>query len=277
MRNNVPALLCGSIRMFRRNPWLLLFVAGVFLASCSATSPTPLDLAADETAGAEEPEETVKPRPPLDPVPDFVLRHNLAPDGTILPDTMRESAEWHVADFYGTTTVRVEDGVLYLDKGNDMTGVTWRGPLVRKDFEITLEAMRVEGSDFFCGLTFPVGPDPCTLVLGGWGGSLTGLSSVDYEDAANNITARMIDYENGRWYKVRLRVYGDKIEAWLDDRQIVELVFKGRKIGIRWEVEASVPLGIATWRTTGAIRNMQFKALTSVPFDYIAPREESRW
>ena len=47
-----------------------------------------------------------------------------------------------------------------------MTGITYTNPLPRTDYEVTLEAMRVEGSDFFCGLTFPVGSNSCSLVVG---------------------------------------------------------------------------------------------------------------
>ena len=44
---------------------------------------------------------------------------------------------------------------------------------------------------------------------------------------------------------------------------MVNVATEGRKIGIRWEVEASRPLGIATWRTTGAIRNVVLTASTT--------------
>ncbi|MBN2588491.1 MAG: hypothetical protein JXA96_01410 [Sedimentisphaerales bacterium] len=60
-----------------------------------------------------------------------------------------------------------------------MQGIYWTGPLVTMSYEITLEAMRVEGSDFFCGLTFPVDENPCTLIPGGWGGTLCGLSCIN--------------------------------------------------------------------------------------------------
>lgn len=204
----------------------------------------------------------------LEPVAGFGMRYNFDDDGKVLSGPAKESQDWHKSDFYGKGAVRVEDGTLFLEKGNDMTGVTWRGPLVRMNYEVTLDAKRVDGDDFFCGLTFPVADDPCSLILGGWGGSLAGLSSIDYEDAANNRTTRMIKFENGRWYRVRVRVYGEKIEAWLDEEKIVDVVTTGHKIGIRWEVEPSVPLGIATWRTTGAIRNIELRALTSQPIDY---------
>ena len=204
----------------------------------------------------------------LPPVKDFKIRYNFDKEGKVQPGPMKESSDWIESAFFQRGKVHVENKVLYLEKGNDMTGVTWRGPLVRMNYEISLEAMRVEGEDFFCGLTFPVNADPCTLILGGWGGSLVGLSSIDYGDAANNTTTCSITFENKRWYRVRLRVYGEKIEAWLDDKKIVDIVTTGHKIGIRWEVEVCVPLGIATWQTTGAIRNMQFKALTVKPLDY---------
>ncbi len=204
----------------------------------------------------------------LEPVPGFVLHHNMDKDGKVQPGPMKESAEWRVADFYHKGIVRVDKDVLYLEKGNDMTGVTWRGPLPRMNYEITLEAMRVDGEDFFCGLTFPVNAESCSLILGGWGGSVVGLSSIDYEDAANNQTTRSVKFESNRWYRVRVRVYGEKIEAWLDGDKIVDIVTTGHKIGIRWEMEACVPLGIATWRTTGAIRAIKLEGLTEQPFDY---------
>ena len=127
--------------------------------------------------------------------------------------------------------------------------------------EITLEAMRFEGSDFFCGLTFPVNDRPCTLILGGWGGSLCGLSSLDHMDASENETTRMISFENDKWYRVRLRVVPDHIQAWLNDEALFDVDVTGKNLDIRIEVEESKPLGIATWNTGGAVRNIKLKKL----------------
>ena len=168
---------------------------------------------------------------------------------------------WEVTDFGGQGDVHVKDGAIYMELGNYMTGITWTGPVIRMNYEITLEAQRVSGSDFFCGLTFPVGENPCTLVLGGWGGSVCGLSNIDYFDAANNETTRIWDFENGKWYKVRLRVTAHKIEAWLDDEELVNIETTGRRIDIRPEVDLSQPLGIATWQTAGAVRNIRLKEI----------------
>src|SRR5689334_13543165 len=81
---------------------------------------------------------------------------------------------WKVTDFAGRGDVKVDSGRLLLETGV-MTGVTWSNDLPRMDYEISLEAMRVDGSDFFCGLTFPVGKDPCSFIVGGWGGGVVGL------------------------------------------------------------------------------------------------------
>ena len=71
--------------------------------------------------------------------------------------------QWEISDFVRHGDVYVKDGAIYIEKsktGGYMTGITWTGPLVQMNYEITLEAMRIDGSDFFCGLTFPVGDRP---------------------------------------------------------------------------------------------------------------------
>ena len=171
---------------------------------------------------------------------------------------------WEISDFFRSGDVYVKDGAIYIEKsenGGYMTGITWTGPLVRMDYEITLEAMRVEGSDFFCGLTFPVGDRPCSLILGGWGGTLCGLSNLDYTDASGNETTTFYDFKKNLWYRVRLRVTENRIQAWLDDEMLVDADTTDRDIDIRIEVEPSLPLGIATYSTTGAIRKIKLQKL----------------
>jgi hypothetical protein len=170
---------------------------------------------------------------------------------------------WKASDFADHGKIVVKDGQLILERGNgDLTGVTWAGgELPKIDYEITLEAMRVDGGDFFCGLTFPVKDSCCSLIVGGWGGGLVGLSCLDGFDAANNETTKMMTFENGKWYSLRVRVTEAKIEAWIDGAQVVDAGIAGRKINVRWEVEPSQPLGLAAWRTAGAVRDLQMRRL----------------
>ncbi len=169
---------------------------------------------------------------------------------------------WKSTPFGGEGEVHIEDGAIVLPMGSSMTGVTWQGePPARINYEIELEAMRAVGNDFFCGLTFPVNNDPCSLIIGGWGGTVVGLSSLDGNDAANNETTAYRSFEADRWYKVRLRVQPDRIQAWIDDEQVVNTQITGRKISIRAEVYLSKPLGIATWNTEGHIKNIRWRKL----------------
>ena len=79
------------------------------------------------------------------------------------------------------------------------TGITHTNPLPKINYEVTLKAMKIDGSDFFCGLTFPVNDAFCTLIAGGWGGGLVGLSSLDNYDASENETSTFRGFEKKRW------------------------------------------------------------------------------
>ena len=172
---------------------------------------------------------------------------------------------WQVANFGGQGQVTVEDQWIVLDFGSDLTGITWTGELPRTNYELMLQAMRVDGSDFFCGLTFPVGDSYCSLIVGGWGGTVIGLSSIDGRDASENPTSQLMNFDSKRWYRVRLRVTEARIEAWIDARKVVDQEIAGHKISIRPEVELSRPLGIASWRTKAALRHVQMRRLQAGP------------
>jgi hypothetical protein len=129
------------------------------------------------------------------------------------------------------------------------------------NYEISLEARRTEGSDFFCGMTFPVEKKHCTLICGGWGGGTTGLSNVNGFSADENETTGYTEFENGRWYKVRLRVTPEKIAAWIDDKQIVDLKLKDKRFNIWWEQEPLRPFGIGNWYSSSELRNITLTRL----------------
>jgi len=164
---------------------------------------------------------------------------------------------WEVTNFGPQGPVNISGGEVILGMGEGCTGITWKGNFPSLNYEVSLDAKRVEGNDFFCGLTFPVGKDPCSLIVGGWGGTTVGLSSIDGLDAYDNSTRTLMKFDKNRWYHIRLTVTGTDIKAWIDSLKVVDFTIVNRKLSIRPEVELSKPFGIASWNTTAAIRNIR--------------------
>lgn len=155
---------------------------------------------------------------------------------------------------------------IFLGAGEDLTGITWTGSLPRVNYEVRLEAMRVSGGDFFCGLTFPVTTNYATLIVGGWGGTVVGISSLDGMDASENETSTFMEFQNGRWYSITLTVYADRLIADIDDRRVVEIDIRGRRVHMRpGEIEEGIPFSISTWRTSAALRNIRLRPLPPPP------------
>jgi len=158
--------------------------------------------------------------------------------------------------------VELQQGLLVLRMGTPFTGVNYTNAVPKQNYEVTLEAMRVEGDDFFCGLTVPVGDTFVSLIVGGWGGTVVGISSIDGDDASENETSQTKTFEQGRWYRIRLRVSEQKIEAWLDEKKLVDVVTTGHRLSLRiGEIELSKPFGIAAWATTAAIRDIRIRSV----------------
>jgi hypothetical protein len=99
------------------------------------------------------------------------------------------------------------------------------------------------------------------MVVGGWGGSVVGLSSIDGEPAVENQTCRYVDFDPKRWYRIRLRVEPERIRAWIDDEQVIDFATSDHRLTIYWEMEPCLPLGVATWHTTAALRNIRLRKL----------------
>ncbi len=171
-------------------------------------------------------------------------------------------AGWRVTNFEPGGSVLVTNGLLLLNRGQPFVGVNGPSEMPVVNYEVAFDAMRVAGDDFFCGLTFPVQDSHCSLIVGGWGGGIVGLSNLDGGDASENETTKYVSIETGRWYRLRLRVTEQKIEAWLEQKKIVNLVTTGRKLSMRFgEIELSKPFGLAAWDTSAAFRAIKIRAV----------------
>ena len=176
----------------------------------------------------------------------------------------RDLTGWMRTDYAGGCEPEVVDGRLLIGMSASLGGVNWTNAagFPTTNYEIELEAMKLDGSDFFCGLTFPVGDSHCSFIVGGWGGIVVGLSSIDGMDASSNETTTSLFLERNRWFAIRVRVTSDKIACWIDDKPVVDLETTGKKISMRHgEIELSKPLGLATYQTVAAFRNLRFRRL----------------
>jgi hypothetical protein len=234
---------------------LHLFVLSLVTVVLSACAPKP-------HAGPRAPAAITPPtQPTKSPVtpssePEFKQELSLF-DGQTLTG-------WKVLDFGGNGGADIENGAIKLHMGADLTGIVWTntGVLPKQNYEIELEAMKVAGTDFFCGLTVPVGTNFCSLILGGWGGSVVGISSLDGMDASENDTSTSRAFEKNRWYRIRLQVTSKEIRTWIDDSKVIDVSIEGRKVAMRFgEIERCTPLGLSTWQTTALYRNIKIKPL----------------
>ncbi|MDR0795247.1 MAG: DUF1080 domain-containing protein [Tannerella sp.] len=164
---------------------------------------------------------------------------------------------WEITNFVLPGNVYVKNGEMLLEMGDGCTGITWMGIPPVMDYQISLDAKRIAGNDFFCGLTFPVHNEFCSLILGGWGGYTTGISCIDGMDASENETTGRMRFEENRWYHITLDVSAEKIKAMVDDQVIIDFEISKHRLSIRPEVSLNIPLGFATWHTTAALKNIR--------------------
>jgi hypothetical protein len=178
---------------------------------------------------------------------------------------------WTPIDWGGQGPCEVTGGELRIGIGESVSGVRYRGdlaeilPPTRENYELRLEARRVSGYDFFCGLTFPVGLEGhLSLICGGWSGGVLGLSCLDGWDASENDTTRSHWFDTGRWYAVMVRVTTDRIECFIDGECLI-YVDRNRyeEFSVRPEMLEYEPLGLSTFQTEGAFRKIEIRARTS--------------
>ena len=140
--------------------WSLALSAGlVWAAGCASEPAKP---APQPTAQPQR--DRQRPRPPRAAESKITL-----PPGAAQPPAPFEGegwqamfdgqtlAGWRETPFAGHGEVHCQDGVIVLSMGDPFTGINWTNDFPKMNYEVALDAMRVMGSDFFCGLTVPVG------------------------------------------------------------------------------------------------------------------------
>ncbi len=169
---------------------------------------------------------------------------------------------WEITNFGGEGTAEITEGVLRLERGEPMTGITTiRKDFPKENFEMRWKASRVDGSDFFAGITFPVGDEFCSLICGGWGGGLVGLSSINGNDASENETTGFRQFKNKQWYAFRVRVDKKLITVWIDDEEVIKVEREGKKFSLRGEVFKSKPVGYCVFQSIVDIKEWEYQTV----------------
>jgi len=170
---------------------------------------------------------------------------------------------WTETAFAGRGEIQCREGMMVLKMGDPFTGLNWTNDFPHMNYEVALDAFRAMGSDFFCGLTVPVGDSFCSLIVGGWGGSLLGISSLNGLDASENETTKYMNFESRRWYRIRLRVTEKRIQVWVDTEKLVDVDTSDKKISLRpGDIEMSKPFGLACWQTSAFWREIKYRRVS---------------
>src|SRR5688500_12103048 len=109
-----------------------LLALGIF-SGCASRHTVPASRAAQVAAPTNPPAAKTSSNEPV-------------PAGTIQLFDGKTLKGWRISDFAGSGQVRIEDGKLILEMGT-MTGVTYTNEVPTMNYEISVDAMRVDGSD----------------------------------------------------------------------------------------------------------------------------------
>ena len=160
---------------------------------------------------------------------------------------------------YGNASVT--NGAISFQAGGPYTAISLLGAFPTDNYELELNFKRTTGQDILCGMLLPVGTNHVSMVMGGWGNWVVGLSCIDNMVASDNETSFNMSFDNDRWYHVRVQVTPEKFEAWIDKKQVTNLERKGRKITPYPGLEVLAPFGLFTWDTSSMMKDIRYRSI----------------
>jgi len=182
---------------------------------------------------------------------------------------------WEVLEggiFVRNWSAHVDQGRLIIEAGNPYAGIAVSGEFPSDNYEVALEAMRVDGKSEFATLNFPIGASRCNLNIASHAsGNVVGLNHVDDRQVQMNETLRTIAFVQGRWYRIRVRVTIPAIQVWIDDEKIVDIGRAGHTFRPSDGYPPLSTFAVASYATRSALGNIRLRRLKEVRTEVPAP------
>ncbi|MBI9016357.1 MAG: DUF1080 domain-containing protein [Phycisphaerae bacterium] len=136
------------------------------------------------------------------------------------------------------------------------------GDTLWNDFELTLEAKKIEGSEGFLILfRAPDSENFYWFNIGGWGNTQHAIQK-EVNGNRSTITSHITGSINtDQWYNIRILCEGNNFKAYLDDVKIFDYTDIDNPI-------SAGAVGVGTWSTKARFRNIQVKNLTGTTVLY---------
>lgn len=124
-----------------------------------------------------------------------------------------------------------------------------------QDYEITLQGLKESGAEGFMVLFRAQDSDEFYwLNLGGWGNTRHAIEKERNGSRGAIGPDRDGRIESDRWYDIRIRCEGNRIQCWLDGEQIIDMRDANNPF-------LSGMVGLGTWGTQARYRNLEVKSL----------------
>lgn len=149
---------------------------------------------------------------------------------------------------------RVLDGEI-VQESNELGARLIFGDQNWSDYEISLEAQKLGGREGFL-VFFRVKNerDFYWLNIGGWNNTASAVEKAQRGRRRAVSPFRQTKVEENRWYKIRVRCQGQRIQAWLDDELLLDFADDENP-------HLTGRVGVGTWATKAKFRNIKVTAL----------------
>ncbi len=149
-----------------------------------------------------------------------------------------------------------QDGFIAQEGGSDNVRLLFGDPRWT-DYEFTVEARKTGGNEGFLVLVRAVNNREFYWAnLGGWGNVAHQLErGIKGGDRWSGVGRRHDGrIETDRWYRIRARCEGSRVQVWLDDQQVIDYTDDGQG-PVRGRA------GVGTWQTQAQFRNFKVASL----------------